>query len=167
MGFFKLEILATGGHGQDRSKENGELVDFSAGGENTPEKVALNMIADFNTKFPVHTAKIIHWPGESCEVTDDLITGIRTGSFNKTPEPKPLNEVVENKTLRKAIDELIQKIKSLPESKERNIATYKLQEGVMWLGMDLKRLGEANPYPSSKDPSTGNVIEPTADNLKL
>ena len=37
----------------------------------------------------------------------------------------------------------------------------------MWLGMDLKRLGTDNPYPSSKDPSTGTVIEPTADGLKL
>ena len=37
----------------------------------------------------------------------------------------------------------------------------------MWLGMDLKRLNEPNPYPSSKDPSTGSVIEPTADGLKL
>ena len=42
----------------------------------------------------------------------------------------------------------------------------------MWLGMDLKAIGEenpglvANPYPSSKDPSTA-TIEPTADGLKL
>ena len=33
--------------------------------------------------------------------------------------------------------------------------------------MDLKRLGNPNPYPSSKDPSTGDKIEPTADGLKL
>lgn len=37
----------------------------------------------------------------------------------------------------------------------------------MWLGMHLKELGETNPYPSSKDPSTGTRIEPTADRLKL
>ena len=37
----------------------------------------------------------------------------------------------------------------------------------MWLGMDLKRLNQPNPYPSSKDPSTGSKIEPTADGLKL
>ena len=37
----------------------------------------------------------------------------------------------------------------------------------MWLGMDLKRLNDVNPYPSSKDPSTGIKIEPTADGLKL
>ena len=76
-------------------------------------------------------------------------------------------EVIANKQLRKDIDEQIQKIKDLPSSRERSLAITKLQEGVMWLGMDLKRLNETNPYPSSKDPSTGDKIEPTADGLKL
>ena len=76
-------------------------------------------------------------------------------------------EVIANKQLRKDIDEQIQKIKDLPASRERSLAITKLQEGVMWLGMDLKRLNEPNPYPSSKDPSTGSVIEPAADGLKL
>lgn len=77
------------------------------------------------------------------------------------------DEVVMNKQLRKDTDEIIQRIKELPGSRERSLAVTKLQEGVMWLGMDLKRLGEANPYPSSKDASTGTTIEPTADGLKL
>lgn len=76
-------------------------------------------------------------------------------------------EVVANKQLRKEIDEKIQEIKKLPPSRERSLAITKLQEGVMWLGMDLKRLNETNPYPSSKDPSTGDKIELTADGLKL
>lgn len=76
-------------------------------------------------------------------------------------------EVVANKQLRKEIDEKIQAIKNLSPSRERSLAITKLQEGVMWLGMDLKRLNETNPYPSSKDPSTGDKIEPTADRLKL
>ncbi len=76
-------------------------------------------------------------------------------------------EVVANKQLRKEIDEKIQAIRNLPPSRERSLAITKLQEGVMWLGMDLKRLNEINPYPSSKDPSTGDKIEPTADGLKL
>lgn len=75
------------------------------------------------------------------------------------------DEVVANKQLRKDIDEKIQQIKELPSSRERSLAITKLQEGVMWLGMDLKRLNEENPYP--KDPSTGDVIEPTADGLKF
>ena len=75
-------------------------------------------------------------------------------------------EIVENKQLRKDTDDIIQRIKSLPPSRERSLAITKLQEGVMWLGMDLKRLNEPNPYPNSKDPSN-TIIEPTADNLKL
>lgn len=76
-------------------------------------------------------------------------------------------EVVSNKQLRKDTDDIIQRIKNLPSSRERSLAITKLQEGVMWLGMDLKRLGEENPYPNSKDTSTGTKIEPTADGLKL
>ena len=76
-------------------------------------------------------------------------------------------EVIENKRLRKEIDEKIQQVKNLPPSRERSLAVTKLQEAVMWLGMDLKRLGEKNPHPSSKDPETGTQIEPTADGLKL
>ncbi len=76
-------------------------------------------------------------------------------------------EIWENKRLRKEIDDRIQQLKFLPPSRERALSITKLQEAVMWLGMDLKRLGTANPYPSSKDPSTGTVIEPTADGLKL
>lgn len=76
-------------------------------------------------------------------------------------------EVAENKRLRQEIDAKIQEVKDLPVSRERSLTITKLQEAVMWLGMDLKRLGTDNPYPSSKDPSTGTVIEPTADGLKL
>ena len=78
-----------------------------------------------------------------------------------------MNEIVANKKLRKELDEKIQEVKALPASRERSLAITKLQEAVMWLGMDLKRLGNENPYPSSKDPSTGDKIEPTANNLKL
>ena len=78
-----------------------------------------------------------------------------------------MNEIVANKKLRKELDEKIQEVKALPASRERSLAITKLQEAVMWLGMDLKRLGNENPYPSSKDPSTGDKIEPSADNLTL
>ena len=78
-----------------------------------------------------------------------------------------IDEIVANKALRKNIDAIIQEVKDLPASRERSLAITKLQEAVMWLGMDLKRLGNENPYPSSKDPSTGSKIEPPADGLKL
>jgi len=81
-------------------------------------------------------------------------------------------EIVANKQIRKDLDIQIQSVKSLPPSRERSITITKLQEAVMWLGMDLKRINELNPvacpnpYPNSKDPSN-TKIEPTADGLKL
>lgn len=36
----------------------------------------------------------------------------------------------------------------------------------MWLGMNLKRLGEFDPYPESRNPDSQR-IEPTADGLKF
>lgn len=104
-----------------------------------------------------------------------------------------IEEIVsDTKTFRRNIDSIIQRIKNVTtldssitesdgsfakprgyrQSHERSLAITKLQEAVMWLGMDLKALGEenpglvTNPYPSSKDPSTA-IIEPTADGLKL
>jgi hypothetical protein len=57
-------------------------------------------------------------------------------------------------------------------SRERSIAITKLQEAIMWLGMDLKAINEENPgaspspYPESYNPASP-VIEPTADGLKM
>jgi len=81
-------------------------------------------------------------------------------------------QIAKVKELRRDTDVIIQRVKELPGSAERTLAFRKLQEGVMWLGMDLKRIGEensglvANPYPNSKDPSN-TKIDPTADGLKL
>jgi len=81
-------------------------------------------------------------------------------------------EILSDKECRKGIDDIIQEIKCQPASSERSLAITKLQEGVMWLGMDLKRINEANPgasenpYPNSKDPGN-TTIEPTADGLKF
>ena len=76
-------------------------------------------------------------------------------------------EIPKVKQLRKDIDDVIQKVKTLDDCREVSICITKLQEAVMWLGMDLKRIGDINPYPNSKDPSTGTKIDPTADNLKF
>lgn len=104
--------------------------------------------------------------------------------------------IILDKELRRDIDAIIQRLRAaeaddlailtrdeadavnqLPavrgrRSRERALAITKLQEAVMWLGMDLKAINEENPgavenpYPSSKDPST-TKIEPTADGLKM
>lgn len=81
-------------------------------------------------------------------------------------------QIVKVKELRRDTDVQIQHAKSLPPSRERALAITKLQEAVMWLGMDLKRINEEtpgaspNPYPNSKDPSN-TKIEPTSEGLKL
>jgi len=74
--------------------------------------------------------------------------------------------VKQTKALRQGLDSELQKLKSLTSSRETSLSITKIQEGIMWLGMELKRLGEANPYPQSYNPEN-TKIEPTADNLKL
>lgn len=96
-------------------------------------------------------------------------------------EPDQTAHIILDKELRRDIDAIIQRLKASSQqresnlyraSRERSLAITKLQEAVMWLGMDLKAINEENPgavenpYPSSKDPST-TKIEPTADGLKL
>ena len=75
-------------------------------------------------------------------------------------------EVTCDKELRVGIDAQLQQLKQLPHTRERALAVTKLQEAIMWLGMDLKRLKEPNPYPNSYDPSN-TIVDKTADNLKL
>lgn len=82
-------------------------------------------------------------------------------------------QIIETKTLRRDTDAIIQRVKAMSPTRERSLVITKLQEGVMWLGMDLKRINESNPgegaenpYPHSKDPST-TIIDKTADGLKL
>lgn len=76
-------------------------------------------------------------------------------------------DVQKVKALRRDGDALVQRVKELSSSRELSLAITNFQQGVMWLGMELKRMNEANPYPSSKDPNTGDKIEPTADGLKF
>lgn len=94
-----------------------------------------------------------------------------------------LDIIGETKQFRKDLDAVLQrmKISSHPRSalqcarssRERLLAITKLQEAIMWLGMDLKAISEEspdigipNPYPESYNPESP-IIEPTADGLKL
>ena len=75
-------------------------------------------------------------------------------------------EVPAIKQLRKDIDDVIQRVRTLESCRETSLVITKLQEAAMWLGMDLKRLNQPDPYPESKNPNSMR-IEPTADDLKL
>lgn len=107
----------------------------------------------------------------------------KTNMSNHTDCIAPLTTVGETKQFRKDLDEVLQRLKisSHPAnrcqyarvSSERAIAITKLQEAIMWLGMDLKAINEespsnetTNPYPQSYNPES-TAIEPTADGLKL
>lgn len=123
-------------------------------------------------------------PDERLVVDEDLLTGCE---LNATPEylaaikdRKPIPpvdhitaEVMALKALRRDLDAVLQRIKAMPFTMERDEARVRATDAVMWLGMDMKRINDANPsaapdpYPSSKDPSTGAKIEPTADGLVL
>jgi hypothetical protein len=89
--------------------------------------------------------------------------------------------ISQTKDFRRRLDLVLQDIKfdSHPtaphewarSSRERAIAITKLQEAIMWLGMDLKAIAEEtgvgeSPYPNSYNPASP-VIEPTADGLKM
>ena len=75
-------------------------------------------------------------------------------------------EVPAIKQLRKDTDDIIQRVRELEPCRETSLVITKLQEAVMWLGMDLKRLNQPNPYPESKNPES-MIIAPTADGLKM
>lgn len=94
--------------------------------------------------------------------------------------------IAATKQHRKDLDEVLQRLKSdcgeknpapIPastprRSRERSLAITKIQEAIMWLGMDLKAIDEENPgsapnpYPQSYNPESP-VVEKTADGLKL
>ena len=75
--------------------------------------------------------------------------------------------IKETKQFRVDLDAILQCLKCAPrQCRERSLCVTKLQEAIMWLGMDLKDLDCENPYPDSYDPSNAKVA-PTADGLKL
>lgn len=76
------------------------------------------------------------------------------------------NEVKKIKQCRVELDAALQNVRNLDSCRESSIAITKIQEAIMWLGMDLKRIGNPNPYPESYNPESSKV-EPTADGLKL
>lgn len=97
-----------------------------------------------------------------------------------------LEAIAKSKTFRKKADELLQEMK---EHKKELLAQQRVQEApigddvgevitqhilsqrdlescIMRQGMALKYIGNPDPYPESRDPSSP-VVAPTADGLKL
>jgi hypothetical protein len=77
--------------------------------------------------------------------------------------------VAETKLFRVELDRVLQAVKNPATGRtslERSHSIKKIQEAIMWLGMDLKALGTETPYPHSYDPCSP-IVEPTADGLQL
>jgi hypothetical protein len=87
-----------------------------------------------------------------------------------TPEEHRVRNV---KTFRVALDSVIQGMRRLETetaSEEVILARQATQNAVMWLGMEMKRLGKIlgtpSPYPDGYKPEN-SIVNPTADGLKL
>lgn len=76
-------------------------------------------------------------------------------------------QIIETKQLRKDLDDVIQGIRVLSSQSEETIhARHYATNALMWLGMNLKRLGNPNPYPNSRDTSN-TIVDKTAAGLKI
>jgi len=104
------------------------------------------------------------------EDTHDSNSPIPFGSITECNPPKDELqnfEICQTKIFRRKLDEVLQLIRNVSPSRERALAITKLQEAIMWLGLDLKeRAGGVSCYQHGYDPSNAKV-DPTPDGVKL
>ena len=84
MGTFSIEIKldAVGSHGCQRDIKDGQQVKTQCGDPNCPDCLTRRFVADLKTQgHQLQSALFMNWPGQPTQVTDNLLTGIRTGSF--------------------------------------------------------------------------------------
>lgn len=86
-----------------------------------------------------------------------------------TAPAKPEDIIAGIKSLRKNITFETGTLKALPKTRETSLALTKLDEARMWLGEELRRIGELfpdllrDPYPTSKDPTVATIDPPAAE----
>lgn len=84
MGDFKIEIVATGGHGCDRIAKEGEPLYRRCHRLDCPDCIAWEFVNALKRRFPVRTAYLHHWPDTKEAVVDDLLEGKRErGQFSR------------------------------------------------------------------------------------
>lgn len=82
MGNFRIEIEAVGGHGDRRDVKDGEALDFGALPEQSLDRVAFEAVEALRKRgASVNSARVVHWPGQTSEVVDDVLAQRRHGSF--------------------------------------------------------------------------------------
>lgn len=74
------------------------------------------------------------------------------------------NEIIMSKQIRVDVDDIIRRVDNMETSRETSLAKTKLQEAIMWMDMNLKQLGNPNPYPNSRN-TNNEKIDKTADGL--
>jgi hypothetical protein len=81
VGTYRIEIQSVGGHGCQREKKDGEFV-IGCERSNCPDCMARELVRRLKRSGEnVESATLTHWPGQPSEVKDDLLTGMRKGSF--------------------------------------------------------------------------------------
>lgn len=81
---------------------------------------------------------ILPMTGEDRARETEKCLGNRTAT--EVAAPGLDGEVIANKQLRRDLDVQLQKLKALSASREHALVITNLQQAIMWLGMDLKRL---------------------------
>lgn len=82
MGHYRIEIQAVGGHGCHRDEvKDGQEITAPCGNASCPDCKAGAFVQDLRKTENVESAKLIHWPDTPEQVVDDLVTGVRQGSF--------------------------------------------------------------------------------------
>ena len=81
MGTFLVKVEAVGGHGCKRELGDGESV-LGCDLPHCPDCITREFVRRLKRSgSTVNEATLTHWPGQTSEVVDDLLTGIRKGSF--------------------------------------------------------------------------------------
>ena len=87
----------------------------------------------------------------------------QTGAVVETKEAATAMD----KTFRQQLDAVLQGVKAAQPSRERALTRTKIEEAIMWLGMDLKRINDGvSCYPGGYDPKDP-TIHPVDGGLKL
>lgn len=97
MGDYVVRIQATGGHGCQRDVGHGQKLKSRCGSENCPDCITREYVEKLAKSNSITSASITHWPADLYgtdgldEVRDDLVTGMRRGSFfeDHIRKPKP------------------------------------------------------------------------------
>jgi hypothetical protein len=82
MGRFIIEIDAVGGHGEARDVGDGGTLPVGEYPASSIDRAAFDVVEALRAaNASISSARLIHWPGETSEVVDDLLTRTRKGSF--------------------------------------------------------------------------------------